>query len=79
MVLNANEDLPDPDTPVKTTNLFFGMSKSISLRLFSRAPRIFIKFAMVFLDIEILFSISIQRAKFSPICEYFLIFVLTNF
>lgn len=43
MVLNANDDLPEPDTPVKTTNLFFGMSKSIFLRLFSRAPRIFIK------------------------------------
>src|SRR5688500_14859789 len=38
MVLNTSDDLPDPDTPVKTVSRRFGSSMLTSLRLFSRAP-----------------------------------------
>jgi hypothetical protein len=40
MVSKAKEDLPEPERPVITTSLSRGMSKSIFLRLCSRAPRI---------------------------------------
>lgn len=63
MVLNANDDFPEPETPVKTTNLFFGMSKSIFLRLFSRAPRIFITPLITNVNIEKMSKISIERVK----------------
>ena len=33
IVLNTNDDLPDPDTPVIVINLFFGKVISIFLRL----------------------------------------------
>jgi hypothetical protein len=39
IVLKTSELLPEPDTPVKTTSFRFGMSRSTSRRLFSRAPR----------------------------------------
>lgn len=39
MVSNAKEDLPEPDSPVITTNLPRGISRLIFLRLCSRAPR----------------------------------------
>src|SRR5882724_2514604 len=39
MVSNASDDLPEPDRPVITTSLCRGMSTSIFLRLWSRAPR----------------------------------------
>ena len=39
IVPNTSEDLPDPDTPVKTVIARFGMSTETSRRLFSRAPR----------------------------------------
>ena len=39
MVPKTSEDLPDPETPVKTVICFFGMSTETSRRLFSRAPR----------------------------------------
>src|SRR5580693_9389285 len=39
MVSKASEDLPEPDSPVNTTRRSRGMSRSISLRLCSRAPR----------------------------------------
>jgi hypothetical protein len=32
-------DLPEPDTPVKTTSLSFGIDSETFLRLCSRAPR----------------------------------------
>ena len=35
----TSEDLPEPDTPVKTVSPCLGMSRSTLLRLFSRAPR----------------------------------------
>ena len=35
----ANEDFPEPLSPVTTTSLFFGMSTSMDFRLCSRAPR----------------------------------------
>jgi len=39
IVPKTNDDLPEPDTPVKTVSLRFGMSSDTSRRLFSRAPR----------------------------------------
>ena len=36
---NASEDLPEPDTPVKTTRASRGIATSTSFRLCSRAPR----------------------------------------
>src|SRR6202035_2239669 len=39
MVSNASDDLPDPDRPVITTSLCRGMSTSMFLRLWTRAPR----------------------------------------
>src|ERR1700747_3326837 len=38
MVSNANEDLPDPDKPVKTIRASRGSSRVRFLRLCSRAP-----------------------------------------
>ena len=38
MVSKASEDLPDPDSPVKTTIASRGIVRSTFLRLFSRAP-----------------------------------------
>src|SRR5690242_11308086 len=39
MVSNASEDLPDPETPVTTVNALCGISTSMFLRLWVRAPR----------------------------------------
>src|SRR5438045_2955186 len=39
MVSKAREDLPDPETPVTTVRLLCGISKSMFLRLWTRAPR----------------------------------------
>src|SRR6185295_9021760 len=39
MVSKASEDLPEPDSPVITTSWSRGSSRSIALRLCSRAPR----------------------------------------
>src|SRR5882672_7892821 len=39
MVSKASEDLPEPETPVTTVRLLCGISKSIFLRLWTRAPR----------------------------------------
>src|SRR5450759_3531472 len=39
MVSKASDDLPDPDTPVTTVSRLCGISKSIFLRLCTRAPR----------------------------------------
>ena len=38
MVSNARELLPEPETPVITTNLFLGMITSMFFRLCSLAP-----------------------------------------
>ena len=38
MVSKASDDLPDPDKPVITTNLFFGISSEIFFKLCSFAP-----------------------------------------
>ncbi|OLL89100.1 hypothetical protein Ae331Ps2_6355c [Pseudonocardia sp. Ae331_Ps2] len=35
---NTSDVLPDPETPVNTTILCFGMSTETFFRLFSRAP-----------------------------------------
>lgn len=39
MVSNASEDFPEPETPVTTVMVLCGISKSIFLRLWTRAPR----------------------------------------
>src|SRR5450432_1122388 len=39
MVSNASEDFPEPETPVTTVKELWGTSKSIFLRLWTRAPR----------------------------------------
>src|SRR5215204_2893112 len=39
MVSKASEDLPEPERPVMTTSLSRGMSTSMFLRLWTRAPR----------------------------------------
>src|SRR5690242_20118538 len=39
IVPKTSELLPEPETPVNTVNLRFGMSRLMSRRLFSRAPR----------------------------------------
>src|ERR1700686_1289914 len=39
MVSKAREDLPDPETPVTTVMALWGTSKSMFLRLWTRAPR----------------------------------------
>ncbi len=39
IVANTSELLPDPETPVNTVSRRLGISRSTSLRLFSRAPR----------------------------------------
>src|SRR5688572_24292840 len=38
MVPNTSDDLPDPDTPVKTVSRRLGIATLTSFRLFSRAP-----------------------------------------
>jgi len=42
MVSNANDDLPEPERPVITVKVCFGMSIETFLRLCSPAPRILI-------------------------------------
>src|SRR5580700_4398432 len=39
MVSNAREDLPEPETPVTTVRVLWGMEKSMFFRLWTRAPR----------------------------------------
>jgi hypothetical protein len=39
-VSNARDDLPEPLIPVRTTNLFLGISISMLFKLFSEAPLI---------------------------------------
>ncbi len=48
MVSKARLDLPEPDTPVNTTNWFLGISNDTFLRLCWRAPRIFMVSALGF-------------------------------
>ena len=46
MVSNAREDFPEPESPVMTVNVFFGMSREMFLRLFTRA--FFIEMTSIF-------------------------------
>src|SRR5580700_8181662 len=39
MVSKASDDFPEPETPVTTVNWLCGISKSMFLRLWTRAPR----------------------------------------
>src|SRR5688572_24571169 len=51
IVSKASEDLPDPLTPVITTNLLRGTTTSMFLRLCSRAPRMTMD-SMVWIDVN---------------------------
>jgi hypothetical protein len=42
MVANTSELLPEPETPVNTVSRRLGMSREMSARLFSLAPRTWI-------------------------------------
>jgi hypothetical protein len=42
MVPNTSDDFPDPETPVNTVSRRLGMSREMSARLFSLAPRTWI-------------------------------------
>src|ERR1035438_3757719 len=55
MVSKASDDLPDPETPVTTVSWLWGISKSIFLRLWTRAPRT----TMLSFDIDS----TVQRAR----------------
>src|SRR2546428_721902 len=48
IVSKANDDFPEPETPVMTTNLFRGTTTSMFLRLCSRAPRMTMESIWVF-------------------------------
>ena len=48
----ASEDFPEPEIPVKTTNLFLGISTLMFFKLWTRAPLI-----------EILSAILLWKAK----------------
>src|SRR5699024_4330159 len=64
MVSNASDDFPDPDNPVTTTSLCFGISISIFFKLCARAPRTFICFAgisLTFLPIIIQFLLLVRK------------------
>ena len=45
MVSKASDDLPDPESPVNTRNLFLGNFRFIFFRLCSRAPWIVMYFS----------------------------------
>ena len=59
MVSKASEDFPDPDKPVNTTNLSFGMSTDIFFRLWVLAPLIEICFFAIPVTL-LLLSIQVQ-------------------
>ena len=52
MVSNAKEDFPEPDKPVMTTNLSFGISKEIFFKLCSFAPLITIFLSIIFVALD---------------------------
>ena len=47
MVSNASDDFPDPERPVITTNLSFGISKETFFKLCSLAPLITIFLSII--------------------------------
>src|SRR6266852_4041394 len=60
MVSNASEDFPDPDTPVTTVSALCRISKSMFLRLWTRAPR------TRMLSLEVNVDITSGLAGFAP-------------
>ena len=60
MVSNASEDLPEPESPVKTINLSLGIIKSIFFKLFSLAPFIIILLIFILLFILLTFHENIS-------------------
>src|SRR5699024_12236902 len=68
IVSNAKEDFPEPDSPVITTNLFFGISTSTFFILWAPAPRI-----VIFLVSIDLYS-SFKRYFHNENFDYYYIF-----
>ena len=58
IVSKANDDFPDPLTPVITINLFFGIDTSIFLRLCSLAPFTKIKSLSCFTCVDIFYTVQ---------------------
>ena len=54
MVSKANDDLPEPDSPVMTVRLLRGISTSTFLRLCTRAPHTFIFSSCIFVVLLLL-------------------------
>ena len=50
----ASEDLPEPERPVMTMNLFRGISRFMFLRLWTRAFFIIILFDLRFIEISLI-------------------------
>ncbi len=52
MVSNARDDFPEPDRPVITTNLSFGISSEMFFKLCSFAPLITIFLSIIFVALD---------------------------
>ena len=62
MLFRSREDFPDPESPVRTTSSFLGISREIFFKLCSLAPRIFI---YCFGIVSLLFAMSAFALSFS--------------
>src|SRR5438094_5323928 len=60
MVSKASDDLPDPESPVKTTSLSRGMDSVTFFRLCSRAPRIVMWSVGIFMGFSRTFGYSVS-------------------
>lgn len=62
MMSKAKEDLPEPDTPVRTVICWWGMETEIFFRLCSRAPMrsrdVSLFFGIFLLVLALIFSIN---------------------
>src|SRR6185437_2595892 len=64
MVSKAKDDFPEPDTPVTTVIVLWGISKSTFFRLWTRAPRT----TMLSVDIRtVLQPISVRHTPAWPV------------
>src|ERR1700674_4584005 len=69
MVSKTSDDLPDPDRPVMTTSRWRGMSTSMFLRLWTRAPRTEIQLCAMILRLlepPLLARPSVRRQHVHP-------------
>src|SRR5262249_7881048 len=63
MVSKASEDLPDPETPITTVRELCGTSKSMFLRLCTRAPRTTI---FSFSETDIFGWVALRNPRIAP-------------